>query len=895
MCNWRPDASQLNEIVVTGYGLQKKGEITSSVANISSEQFNRGNVNDPNQLLQGKVAGLTIAKAGGDINKPFTVRLRGLSTLGANSQPLVVIDGVIGGSLDLIDPSDIASISVLKDASASAIYGTRGSSGVIIVTTKSGQSVSGARLEYNSYVSSESVSNHIRLASPEEYVAAGGVDHGGNTDWVDEVTRAGISHVHNLAFSSNNGSLSYRASVNYRDVEGTLDKSGFKQFNARLNISQKLINDRLKLTSIVSITNRESDISFPHATRFTLNFPPTAPIFDPDGLTSQSGYFQTNAQDAFNPREVLDLNTNLGRKKSFIGSFIADFEVVDGLNLSANYSVQNSNNATGRYISSQSLWALGNAPANNGIADRASRDDLNELFQLTANYNGKVGELTYTVLGGYGFQEIGFDEFNVRNTDFLTNEVTFNNLDIGNGFGNPTGIRSVGSRRESSKLISYFTRANLNYRDAYYLSASYRREGSSSFGPNNRWGNFWALSGGIDITQLAALGPVDNLKVRAGYGVTGNPPINATAYLGLLGKSGQGLVNGAFVPAIAPITNPNPDLKWEEKGEFNVGVDFSLLDFRLNGSLDYFVRTTSDLLNTVDVPTPPNEFGSTLVNVGELETKGFEFQLSYLVMDKPDFKWDILANFSTFKTKLIQWNLSEGVEILKGNIGPPGLNNTYIVRLREGDEIGNILASPFVRWNEDGIAVMLDKDGNETLDRDTEDFVVAGNGIPDFNIGLTNTFAYKGFDLNVFLRGSFGHSLANVNRAYFEHPGRALNYNFIVTEFYNPDDTELDAWHTGYVEDASFIRLDNVTLGYTFNLPEESAFRNIRLYASGQNLFTITGYSGADPEVRYVDPGPSTEGDSRSQYTGDILAPGMDRRVTYFPTRTLLLGVNVTF
>jgi iron complex outermembrane receptor protein len=283
------------------------------------------------------------------------------------------------------------------------------------------------------------------------------------------------------------------------------------------------------------------------------------------------------------------------------------------------------------------------------------------------------------------------------------------------------------------------------------------------------------------------------------------------------------------------------------------------------------------------------------VNIGELETKGFEAQLDYLVIDKKDFEWTLSGNYSTFKTKLIKFNELENASLLIGNIGPPGLNNTYIIKLAEGEEIGQIMAPKFVRYNENGEAVLLDKEGNETINRNTEDFIVAGQGLPDFNLGINNTFQYKNFDLNFFFRGSFGHYLANIQRAYFEHSANIGKGNIVLTKEFSEADKGSDAWHDGYVEKASFLKLDNASLGYTFKLPQTSVIRGLRLYVTGQNLFTITNYTGSDPEVRYFDPGPTTEGNRQNQYDGNILAPGIDRRVTYLPTRTYTFGVNVGF
>ncbi len=886
-----PDISTLSEVVVVGYGIQSQKEITSSIVSVKSEDFNRGNVSNPAQLLQGKVPGLTVARAGGDPNQPFVIRLRGLATLGANSEPLIIVDGFIGASFNSIDPNDIESIDVLKDASAGAIYGTRASSGVIIITTKSGGKKSKPILEYSAFAALEEISNSIHVATPEEFLEYGGQDLGYRTNWLDQVAGTGVTNVHNIAVSNNVGDLSYRASFNYRSVEGVLKGTGFDQLNGRINITQKLLNERLKLTAIVSNTRKESTIGYAQALRYSMNFNPTAPVYvnnDPS-----QGYFETNVQDVFNPVALNELNTNINRTSTLLTNFAVTYEAVKGLNFSANYSFQTVEILGGTYLHSESIFGSPSGQSRNGIATRTSDVNTNELFEMTGNYEAKWGKLKYSLLSGYSWNEQVGDNFSAQNTDYISNDVTFDNLGLGQGINNK--LASVGSAREEARLISFFGRTNFNFADTYFLSASLRHEGSSRFGDNNRWGDFWAISGGVNINELVAIPKVDALKLRIGYGVTGNLPSQNYAYLETLGSGSLGYVNGTYVSSIQPSSNPNPDLKWEKKGEFNAGLDFSLLDFRLTGSVDYFNRNTKDLLNTISVPTPPNLYGSTLVNIGEMKTTGAELAFNYKAIQKNDFTWTIGTNYSSYVTTLNKYNNNDSTVIYRGNIGAPGLNYTYIIKVADGERIGQIVSSPFVRYDENGRSVMRDRNGNETLTRDTRDFVTVGNGLPKFSMGLNNTFTYKNFDLNVFLRGVFGHSLANINRAYYEHPSLTGRYNIVITDKFNADDTETEAWHSNYVEKASFVRLDNATLGYNFKLRESSKLRSIRLYATGQNLFTITNYTGSDPEARYYDTGPITEGNSQSTYSGDILTPGIDNRVTYFPTRTYTFGLNVTF
>lgn len=891
----KPDLTSLEEVVVIGYGAQRQKEITSSVVSVKAEDFNRGNVSDPSQLLQGKVAGLTVAKVGGDPSQPFVLRLRGLSTFGANSEPLIVIDGVIGASLNAVDPNDIESMEVLKDASAGAIYGTRASSGVIIITTKSGNTNSKPVLIYNTFVSSESVSNTIDVASPEDFLKYGGQDLGYRTNWLDEVSRKAISNVHNLSVSNKVGGLSYSASLNYRNVNGVIKGTGFDQLNARVNVSQSLINDKLKLTAIVSNTNRKSDIGFAQALRYTLNFNPTAPIYvdnDPS-----KGFFETNVQDVYNPVAINLLNDNLAKQNTFLTNFNASFQVLEGLKLAANYSYQSSETLTGQYFNSQSLFGSGRRYNGRAVVGRNLNTPANttELFETTGTYTGTVKDLSYTLLGGYSWNQLEFQSFSASNTNFITDKITFNNLGLGLGITKNEG--TVSSRLEEARLIAFFGRLNLTFKDAYYLSASLRREGSSRFGANNRWGNFWAISGGANLAQIFNITQVDDLKLRVGYGVTGNLPTQNYAFQETLGAGSLGYINGEYTASIRPTSNPNPDLRWENKKELNAGVDFSLLEGKLEGSADYFLRNTTDLLNVVAVPSPPNLFGSSLVNLGELKTNGLELAVNYKILNRGDLGWKIGVNYASYFTELVRYNNNENTLIYQGNIGAPGLNNTYIVKVADGEEIGQLMASPFVRFDQDGRAVMRDKDGNETLNRDSKDFVVGGHALPDFTMGLNNTFTYKNFDLNIFLRGVFGHSLANIQRAYFEHPGNTGTGNIVITDEFNADDKETAAWHTGYIEKASFVRLDNATLGYTFKLKESSIVGGLRAFVTGQNLFTITKYTGSDPEVRYYDSGPITEGNSGNVYgyNANILAPGIDNRVSYFPTRTVTVGVNISF
>ena len=868
--------TELDEVILVGYGTQKKEELTSAITKIESKDFNGGNINDPTQLLQGKIAGLNIARVGGDPNKPFNIRLRGLSTFGANAEPLVVIDGVIGGSLDSVDPSDIESINVLKDASAAAIYGTRGSSGVILITTKSGKGISQSGFEYRVYASSEEISNIIPMASTSQFLSNGGLDLGSDNNWVDLVSRNATSVVHNLAFTgSGDNGLTYRASLNYRDIEGILNTSAYEQINGRISVSKSFLNDKVRFQGNLGITSREASLGFTDALNIALIFNPTAPIYNEDG-----SFFQNKVQDSYNPVAINEKSKNDQEKNTFLANFKLDFDLTDDLTLSASYSTQYKNSFRGIYYDNDAFWrGLGD----NGFAQRIHDEEKFSLSELTATYRGELNDFSYELLAGYAYQEFTYQGTNVINRDFLTNEVSYNNLALGLGINDNKGY--MGSYKEEAKLASAFARLNLNYQNFLYFSASFRNEDSSRFGPNYRTGSFWATSAGIDINKLFDIQGVDQLKLRAGYGVTGNEPSERYAYIQKLGALGQGFINSEFKTSIGPQSNPNPDLKWEEKGELNVGIDFIALDSKLSGSLDYFNRTTTDLLRDTPVSSPPNIYTSTLLNLGELETTGFEVAFDYSAISKDDFSWNVGFNLSNFEVKLI--NISDQDEFVtySGNLGAPGLNYTYPIVLEEGSVLGNIRAGVFAGYDDQGRTLIINQEtGEPTLERNLDrDGVIVGNGLPEYSFGISNNFTYQNWDLNILLRGVTGHSLINIPRAYWEHPGLSGRQNFAYTKYFNPDDSELDAYHSGMVEKADFLRLDNATLGYTFSLPEDSKIDNLRVYFSGNNLFTITDYTGSDPEVRYDD-------------FGDILVPGIDRRTSeYFPTKTYTIGLNINF
>ena len=870
-------STNLNEVVVIGYGTTERQQVTSSVASIDENQFNKGNVNNPLQFLQGKVAGLSIVRPGSDPNGGFAVRLRGLSTFGANASPLVIIDGVQGGNLELVDPNDIASIDVLKDGSAAAIYGSRGSSGVIIVTTKKGQ-VGTRGVTFDAYGTIDEIARSVPIASAERFVEEGGTDLGYNTDWLDLVTRTGVSQTYNLALNGSSGESTYRLSVNYRDQEGIAQNSGFNQFNTRLNLNHAVLDSRLTFTGNASVNIRNASFVPYEALGFALISNPTAPVYidnDPE-----LGYLEPNTTEFHNPVAILNENTREGKYKTMLGSIRADYEVTEGLTASAFYSLQYRSELYGAYATSAQRF--GGFDGLQGRADRSSLDEQTSLFELTAAYKKRVGSIDLNLVGGYTYQQLITENFNVFNTGFITDELGYNNLDFGLGINSEDVTRrGFDSGKGESLLASFFGRALLSFKDTYSFSAAYRREGSSRFGANNRWGNFYSVSAGVDLAKALEL-PLDRLKIRAGYGVTGNLPGPFYAYRVLLSNAGTIPFNDGNsernIRLFNYSSNPNPDLKWEQKAELNIGLDFALFDYRLTGSIDAYTRNSTDLLFNQPVSQPPNFFGSTLLNLGELESKGLELVMDYNLINQDALTYTTGITFSTNKTTIISLNEDSQI-FFGGNPGPPGLNGTNVIRAAVGEELGQIHAPRFLGLDEAGnrqYEELTDLDGNGTIER-FNDWPVVGNALPDFELAWNNSLTFGNFDFSATFRGAFGHSIANISRAYYEVPANINNYNLVITDYYLPEMVGNEEWSDYYVEKADYVKLDNAALGYNFDLGN-SSFRQLRVYVATQNPIVISNYTGVDPEPRIA---------------GNALYPGVEYRNNYFRSRSYTVGVKV--
>jgi len=931
----------LDEIVVVGYGTITQKQVTSAVTTIDAKDFQAGDITDPAQLIQGKVAGLTISKVGGNVNGGSTIRLRGLSSFGANSSPLIIIDGVVGANLNTVDPADIESINVLKDGSAAAIYGIQASAGVIIVTTKRGRDGQG-QFSYRGYVSAENVARAPEVAGREDYLATisraadrrrevfpdqgdlptgadirAANDYGADTDWIDELTTTGISHVHNLSYSGGNGGLSYRASVNYRDIKGIgVVNDGFNQINGRLSVTQRAINDRLSVSLDVTSTDRRADFFIQDAFRYAALYNPTAPTrVDGDfqltdrfsGLESRSlsnygGYFEAINFDYFNPLAIAEQTRSERQQNNTIYSLRTSFDVTDDLQLNVNYSRSRESGVQGYFASRESLYAGGasaNEGALKGTANRQTNNDRNNLFEVTGTYDLDLGGNAVELLAGYSWQEYDFQGFGGGGRGVASNAFGFDNL--GGITDLAEGTSQLYSYRNGYRVIGFFGRARMSIGSAYNVTASIRRDGTSKNGPENKWDVFPALSASADLVDALDMTGPNQLKLRVGYGITGSLPNENYGYLQLFGNGPSAPFGGSFVSTIQPNTNPNPLLRFEKKGEFNAGLDFAFMDYKLTGTLDFYTRTTRDLLFNANVASPPFLFPTVPANLNnvDLVNTGVELSLGYQFGGGSKFSYEPRLIFSTFSTQLqdngetADFPFGDGgaLTIESSSPGAPGQNDDPITRVVIGENFGDIYArqldlaasqaaGEYVFINQNGD---MNDDGTPIINED--DKVIVGNALPDFSLSLANTFRFGKVDASFFIRGVFGHDLANTPNDFLGQLGGAANRpidNVILGDGFLDDIVSAQKFSDFFVEDASFVSLDNAQIGYTLDLGENTGFKNVRFYVAAQNLFVITGYSGVDPSVRWTDP-------------SSALVAGIDRRDTYFRTRTFTTGISVGF
>lgn len=887
------DSKLLNDVVVIGYGTANKKDLTGAVTSINAEEFNQGVMTTPAQLLQGKVAGLNVTKSGDPNAKPSTI-LRGPSTLreGAAQEPFYVIDGVPGASIDLLAPADIETIDILKDASSTAIYGSRAANGVIIVTTKrskGGQS----RLSYGGYGAMESVSKkYDMLTAPElrQYLADNKQtlnsidDDGSDTDWQKLLERTGYSQNHNLSYGGSGNSAEYGASVNFFNNQGILKNTSLKRTIARAYINQRFFNDRLKLG--FTITNSSStgkDIPQTIALSNMLFFLPTVSPFNTDG-TYKENYNRTGSGTR-NPLSIVDNNaiTNVNNKTLING--MAQVDILSGLKFTASYSTQKDQTNSSTYYNSQS----GLARNVNGQATRLDVLNKTDILEGYFNYDKVFGKHNMKFLAGYSWQQDrSNDGFGVTTQNFSNDNLGANNLFL----SNPTALSQIifaNSPISTLRLISYYGRAQYSYNDKYLFQASLRNDGSSAFGINNRWGLFPAVSAGWRISSedfMQSVPVISDLKLRAGYGKSGNS-LGFGAYSALLvyGTPPTGskfLNNGVISNAIGPAQNENPDLKWESTATTNIGVDFGLWKNRITGSVDYYIKQTSDLIYTnYAVSTTQFALPYITANVGKIKNTGIEVAINALVVKTKDFSWNTSPNIAHNKNVIstLSDDFYKVAYVQTAQLGGKGQSSNYSQIVQPGQPLGTFNLWNYAGKNTAGVSTYINAKGETIATQPlTTDAKIAGNAQPKYIYGWNNSFTYKKWDLNFLVRGVLGNKILNATAAGLNTPADAKLQN-IPRSTLGESFSDVNAYLISdrYLESGSYLRLDNATLGYSFK-PKANAIKALRLYVTANNLFVITKYSGLDPEINIGG-----------------LTPGIDNNNFYPKTRTFSFGVNASF
>ena len=887
----------LNEVVVVGYGTMRRKDVTSSITTVNAKDLDKGVYTDPAQMLQGKVAGLVISSTG-DPNGSSSITLRGSSSLreGEAMQPYYVIDGIPGMDISMVAPDDIESIDVLRDATATAIYGSKAANGVIIITTKKGTEGK-TNVSYNGYVAFDNALKTLDMASAAELRASGEVveDEGANTDWQDEVLRTGVSHNHNLSISGGNKQTKYIASLNYIDHDGVIRGTEMNRVNGRALITTKVLKDRLTLSAgINAMRGVHKGVPVGQRGESVLDamnyYSPTNPVRNEDGSWFKSDIGSQN----YNPLSMINEDSNEfeWRRMQYIGK--ASLDIIDGLVLNANYSYNSKQKVYSYYNSSLSQLPYGGTK---GKAHRDTRLGHDQTFETYLNYDltfAKVHKLS--LMAGYSWEErVNNDGFGVSVYNFYNDQLGFKNLAYGNFINGMSDVDS--GVEEIVRNISFYGRANYSYDGKYLLQATVRRDGSSVFGANNRWGTFPSVSAAWNIAEESFMkgGIFDQLKLRAGYGVSGNAlgfgAYSAYTLFGL--NSGSSFTyNGVTYSKIEATQNGNKDLKWETTKMFNVGVDFAFLDSRLSGSIEFYNKKTSDLIWSYDVSTNIYPVGSMNANVGDITNTGIELTVNAVPVKTKDFTWQTTVNLAHNKNKVDKLS-NKKFSVDYKDWGDPNIggisSNGEVERIKEGESLGTFWTYEWAGYNEHGQSTYYvhdattgERTGEVTTTPEKKDKTKVGCALPKVTYGWNNTLTYKKWALTAFFQGNIGNKIMNATRAHYSNKallsaGKNVLADALKDKYFTSDNTYYYP-SDRYLENGSFFRLSTLSLAYTFdNL--DGWLKSVQVYGTAKNVFTITGYKGLDPDINLGG-----------------LEPGLDKRETFYPhTRSFILGVKVNF
>lgn len=890
----KEDTEVMDEVVVIGYGTQRKGDVTSAIASVKAEDFTVGKVGDAADLIKGKVAGLSIAKGSGDPNATSAIRLRGVISVNGSTTPLILIDGV-EGDLSTVAPENIEAIDVLKDASAAAIYGTRGANGVILITTKTGKREAHTTASYSGYVSASQFGKKLDFMTAED-VRAGKTnftDKGYDTDWLDAISRTGFTHNHNFNISGGTKQTTYSADFTYRKEDGVIMNTYAEDIRMRFDVSHWMLNDMLKVN--LNMVKKWHKNSATNATatdqsniyRQAIARNPTAPIYNEDGSYNED--FGVNYY--YNPVGMLEERLGNYTYEETRAAGNITFEPIKGwqTNLmlaTSRFGAHDKGYNTSDYYGNQlNQWT--------GYAYHTNSESFQNNLELTSKYDLNVGKHRMNAMVGYSYQYYKYEQNYANNYIFPTDFFQWNNLGIGQAL--KEGKAGMGSSASENTLIGFFARVSYAYDNRYNLLVSVRREGSSKFGDNNKWGTFPSASLGWTISNeefMKGITWLNNLKLRAGFGITGvipnDPYISLTKYA--YGSSYY-YSDGKWLPGLSVSSNPNPDLRWEKSTEFNVGLDWSVLDNRLGGSIDVYNKKTTDLLFLYTVPTPPNLFNSTLANAGSVRNQGIEVAVNAVPVRTKDFEWKTVVTVSANKNKLLSLSndMYESNSFKdSGGLGEPINISTH--RMEEGRALGEFYGLKSVGVSENGLFLIEKPDGevvefsNDQLKND-EYRQYLGSGLPKVYLGWTNNLSYKNWDLSMQFTSQLGFKILNEPRAFYENNSIAYNRLKSVEEApyggqYTLSSSQPQTFVSYYLEDGDFLKLTNLTIGYTFPIKKNNKYiKGVRAYLSGDNLFCITGYSGLDPELSNWYP----------------TSAGIDARDKYPSIRSFTFGLNLTF
>lgn len=895
----KEDTETLDEVVVIGYGSMARKDVTSSITTVKADQLNVGVFSDAASMLQGKVAGLTITTSG-DPNGSPSITLRGSSSLrtGQAMQPYYVIDGIPGVDISIVAPDDIESIDVLRDATATAIYGSKAANGVIIINTKKGKhGAERTNVSYSGYVAFDNILNTLDMASADDlraYAEATGAtlanDMGANTNWQDEVLRTAISTNHNLLINGGAGKTTYMASINYQDREGVITGSSMDRLNVRSLVTTKVLKDRLELSAgvnarygkAIGVPMNNEGASVLDAMNY---FSPMLPVRNEDGSwTAGSG------SKNYNPLSLIYENTSetMYKNTQLLGK--ASLEIIEGLKWNVNYSFTNNQSTYSAYDSHNTQ--LEGISAYNGRATRNTYFGHEHIFETFGNYDTTINDIhKLSVMAGYSWEEkMSNDGFGLTVHDFYDDVLKWNQLTYASTIDGIPAVQS--GTKETIRNISFYGRASYSFNSKYMIQATVRRDGSSVFGKNNQWGTFPSVSVAWNITEenfMKNQNLFDNLKFRLGYGVSGNAlGFGAYTAIATYGASGFFDYNGKQWRTLAATKNANPDLKWETTGMFNVGLDYGLLNGRLSGTIEFYNKKTKDLIWNYPVSTNLYPFGDIAANVGEITNQGIEISINAVPVQTKNFTWNTTVTLSHNKNtvnRLSNDKFEVGV-FTQGDPMVAGVSSEgYTQRIIEGEPLGTFFTYEFAGFNDAGKATYYVRDENtgERTGETTEqpgykDRTITGCAQPKLNFGWNNTFNYKNWNATVFFTGVFGNDIYNGTRANYMSPEMLAGGKNVLKEFLDNPTTSASLPSDRFIENGSYLRLSTLSLGYTFK-NFNGWLQNLQLYVTCNNLFTITGYKGLDPEVNM----------------GGI-DPGIDYRWSVYPhTRTTMVGVKINF